>query len=162
MKGKSIALLGLGIIFVIGCNNIGFGKKSQTKPAPQVKAPLPVTGTVIAAVNNYPITLEELNSEIDIYNKSLPKNKPELKINTRQKKINYLKNTMIRRRLLYQEGLDRGLDRNPEVRKALEKTKEQLVVYQLIKNETSKVNVTSQEIKDAYNQIGRASCRERV
>ena len=154
MKSKNIMLgmLCLSIIFVISCNNIPFGKKSKTKPTPQAEAPLPVTGTVIATVNNHPITLEDLNSEIATYNNDVPKNKPELKITTRQKKINYLKNTIIRRILLYQAALDRGLDRNPDVRKNLEKAKEQLLFYQIIKNETSKINATSKEINNYYNR----------
>ena len=79
--------------------------------------------------------------------------KPESKINTREKKINYLKNEVIKRVLLYQEALDRGLDRNPDIQRTLEETKQQLLVLQLVKDEADKVNVSASEIEDYYNRF---------
>ena len=155
MKKREIvlSLLIFFVFFFLGCDKLNFGEKSAVKPKkePVVSAPI-VTGTVIAKVNGYPITLEDLNEEIERYNSMVPKDKPELKITTREGKIDYLKNEMVRRILFYQEALDRGLDRNPDVAKALEKTKQQLLVYQLIKEETDKVNVTPSEIEDYYNR----------
>ncbi len=154
MKGRSF-IIGLIVcisFFLVSCDKLKFSKKpaSESKKEP-FTSKLPVTGTVIAKVNGYPITLEDLEEEIDRYNNAVPEDKPELKITTREKKLDYLKNEVIKRILLYQEALDRGLDRNPEVIKALENTKQQLLVYQLVKEETDKVNVTPQEIKDYYN-----------
>jgi len=135
---------------LIGCEKLNFlkpKKESQEKP----KA-IAVKGTVIAKVNNLPITLEELNKEIDIYNNNIvPADKPELKITVRDQKINYLKNEIVRRTLLYQEALDRGLDRKEEVIQALEKTKQDLLVMELIRQEAEKVEVNSKDIEDYYN-----------
>lgn len=151
MKRQVIMFLGL-ILFLglVGCENLPFLKpkkawQATTSPAVTVK------GTVIAKVNNTPIVLEDLNQEIDAYNANVPADKPELKITTREQKIQYLNNQMIRRALLYQEASNRGLDRNEEILKVLEKTKEDLLVMELVRQEAEKVDVSSKEIEDYYN-----------
>lgn len=154
MKYKLI-LLSLSLIFsasLIGCDKINF---SQAKPKVMVKETVQVSpavrGTVIAKVNNSPIILEDLNKEIEAYNNMVPADKPEAKITTRDQKIDYLKNEMVRRALLYQEAVVRGLDRKEEVLQALEKTKQDLSVMELVRKEAEKVEVSSKEIEDYYN-----------
>jgi len=124
-------------------------KKEQPKQAAPVA--IAVKGTLVARVNNIPITLEELNEETDAYNAAVPQDKPEMKITTRDQKFNYLKNEMVRRTLLYQEASDRGLDKSEEVMKALEKIKQNLLVSQLVRQEAEKVDVASKEVEDYYN-----------
>lgn len=102
-------------------------------------------------MNNLSITLEDLNEEIDAYNAVVPQDKPELKITTREQKINYLKNEMIRRTLLYQDASDKGLDRSDEVTRTLEKIKQNLLVSALVRQEAEKVDVSSKDIEDYYN-----------
>lgn len=152
MKRTACAIVFISsFFFLLGCDNLGlFPKKTQAKKsfAPAVE----VKGTVIARVNNMPITLEDLNQEIDAFNQAADQNnKPDAKIITREQKLNYLKNEMVRRALLYQEAMDKGLDRNEEVVKALEKTKMQLLVLELLKDETQKIDVSSKEVEDYYN-----------
>lgn len=138
---------------VTGCEKINFFKPKKaekvekTAAAPQVT----VKGTVVAKVNSIPLALDDLNQEVEAYNAMVPADKPEMRITTREKKIDYLKNEMVRRALLYQAALDRGLDRNEDVIKALEKTKMDLLVVSLIKQEADKISVTSKEIEDYYN-----------
>lgn len=131
-----------------GCDKLNFSapKKAEVKPAAPV-----VKGKIIAKVNNFPITLEDLNQEVESYNALVPADKPDMKISTRDQKINYLKNEMIRRTLLYQAALDRGLDRNENVLRALEKTKMDLLVMELVREEADKVDVSAKEIEDYYN-----------
>jgi peptidyl-prolyl cis-trans isomerase C len=149
MKRRVIIFLGL-ILFLglAGCENIPFLKPKKTSQAPPTPA-VTVKGTAIARVNNLPITLEDLNQETEAYN-AMVGDKPEAKITTREQKINYLKNEMVRRTLLYQDALARGLDRKDEVVQALEKTKRDLLVVQLVQQEAAKVEVTSKEIEDYY------------
>jgi peptidyl-prolyl cis-trans isomerase C len=97
------------------------------------------------------ITLEDLNDDISAYNASIPEDKPEAKITTKDQKVKYLREAMIRQTLLYQEALDRGLDRNEAVQKALEKTKMDLLVMELVRQEADKVDVSSKEIEEYYN-----------
>lgn len=143
-----LCVLGVVVLGLVGCDKLGFKKPETPKEATEIK----VTGTVIAKVNNLPITLEDLNQEVDTYNSLVPADKPEQKIVTKDQKIAYLKNEMVRRTLLYQDALDRHLDKNEDVRSALEKTKMDLLVVQLIKDEADKIDVTQKEIDDYYNE----------
>jgi peptidyl-prolyl cis-trans isomerase C len=135
---------------LVGCDKLDLfrPKKADQKQAASMRA---VKGTLIAQVGNIPVTLEDLNQEVDFFNANVPTDKPELKISTREKKIDYLKNELVRRALLYQEALDRGLDRDTEVIDALEKAKMNMLVLQLVKKETENVDVGSKEIEDYYN-----------
>ena len=150
---RYIVLVVLFLFFgsILGCDKLNpknLGKKEVTKSTvnvPEVKGPL------VAKVNNISITLEDFNQEIQIYNANVPADRPELKLTTKEQKVNYLKNEIVRRTLLYQDGLDKGLDRNEEVLKALDKTKRDLLVLELIKEATGKVEVSSQEVEDYYN-----------
>jgi len=156
MKGRFLVLflLCLFLLSFSSCDYLPFSKKPKEKAGPtEVSMPI-TTGKVVAMVNNYPFTLEDLDQEVETYNSSeIVTRQPELKIDTRDKKIGYLKDEMIRRVLLYQEALDRGLNRNPDVQKALEKTKVQLLAFQIVREETEKVNVTSSEIEQYYNTL---------
>ena len=156
MSFKKTLGLVLCIVFVgavIGCDLL----KPKQPPKPAVKqeeaVSIPVRGTLIAKVNNYPVTLEEMGEEIDNYNNMVPSDQPQLKITSKDQKVDYLKNDMVRRILLYQEGLDRGLERKEDIQRALEKTKMELVVVELIKEEASKIEVSSAEIEDYYNKF---------
>jgi len=105
-----------------------------------------------------PITLEELDRQITVYNGIVDSNKewPDqqkkaAKIDTRDKKVNYLKNLLIRQAVFYQAALDRGLDRKPEVVDGLERYKIALLA-QMMENEIYKnIDVSSQEVEEAYN-----------
>jgi len=141
----------LFLILVLGCDKLGLIPAKKSQEAKKATPTAKVKGTIIAQVNNAPITLEELNQEVEAYNAMVPADRPELKITTREQKIDYLKNEMVRRALLYQDALDRGLDRNEDVISALEKTKMDLLVVELVRQETSKVDVSSKEIEDYYN-----------
>jgi peptidyl-prolyl cis-trans isomerase C len=138
---------------LFGCdkiNNLLGPKKPEVVTQKTTSAPV-IKGKLIAKVNSFPITLEDLNQEIESYNALVPQDKPEMKITTREQKVNYLKNEMVRRALLYQEALDRGLDRNEDVLRALEKTKMDLLVMQLVREEAEKVDVSAKEVEDYYN-----------
>ncbi|MFH1413922.1 MAG: peptidylprolyl isomerase [Candidatus Omnitrophota bacterium] len=137
-------------VTINGCEQVGFlkAKNAETKaltPTYEVK------GTLIAKVNNLPITLEDLNEEIEYFNSLVEENNPEAKITTREQKISYLKDELVRRMLLYQEALDRRLDSKDVVVMALEKKKQELLVMELVREEAEKIKVTSKEIEDYYN-----------
>jgi len=152
-RNTIIIILSIFLFFSLyGCDKIGLtSKKTTTKEEKTQVAPL-VKGTIIAKINNIPITLEDLAQEIEAFNAMVPENRPEAKINTREKKIDYLKNEMVRRVLLYQQALDKGLDKKEEVLRALEKTKQDLLVVELVREEAAKVEASSAEIEDYYNK----------
>ncbi|MBU0503868.1 MAG: peptidylprolyl isomerase [Candidatus Omnitrophota bacterium] len=153
---KKQFILFLAFFFVsavlIGCDKLNFSQPKTKKVVKEagVVSP-PVRGTAIARVNNAPIILEDLNKEIEAYNAMVPLDKPEAKITTRDQKIDYLKNEMVRRMLLYQDALAKGLDRKEEVLQVLEKTKQDLLVMELVRKEAENVEVNSKEIEDYYN-----------
>lgn len=134
-----------------GCEKLDFLKLKKVVKE-EVQYPK-VTGTIIARINNLPITLEELNQEIEAYNAMVPEDRPGDKITSRDQKINYLKEQMVRRAILYQEALDRGIDRKEEIIKVLEKTKQDLLVMELVREEAERIDVSSAEIEDYYNQF---------
>lgn len=144
-----IAFLCSCILVLAACEQINFLNPKKT--ASQKTTPAYIAkGTVIAKVNNIPLILEDLNQEVEAYNEAV-KDKPEAKITTREQKIDYLKNEMVRRALLYQEALDRGLDRKEDILRVLEKTKQDLLVMELVRQEAENVDTTSKDIEDYYN-----------
>jgi len=139
---------------LVGCNKLDFLKPK--KAAKDKASSITVKGTVIAKVSNYPITLEGLNQEIETYNSLVSKNypdKPELKVTTKDQKVAYLKNEIVRRVLLSQEAEVRGLDKKEDVEQALENAKQNLLALSLVRQESEGVDVTSAEIEDYYNRF---------
>ena len=55
------------------------------------------------------------------------------KIDTREKKLAYLKNELVRRYMLYQEALDRGIENRQEIARALRDGKILLLVSELLR-----------------------------
>jgi parvulin-like peptidyl-prolyl isomerase len=154
MRRNAVIFLVIALFLLVsaGCDNfnlLNLGGKSalgnKFASTPKVK------GTVIAKVNNMPITLEELNEEVDVFNSLVPSNRPELKITTREKKIDYLKNEMIQRALFYQEALRRGLDKKDVAQRAIEKSRMNILTSVMVEEEIDKLDVTSKEIEDFYN-----------
>lgn len=146
-----VSLMLLIAVVLCGCDKLDFLKLKKTSKAVESAPVITIKGTPIAKVNNYPITLEDLNDEVAAYNSMVPDDKPELKITTREQKVKYLKDEMVRRALLYQEALARNLDKVEEVISALEKSKRDIMVVELIKLETEKMEATSSEIEEYYN-----------
>jgi peptidyl-prolyl cis-trans isomerase C len=135
------ALLIMLIISVAGCDKFaGFSSKKESKtPASIYKGP------VVAKVNDRVITLEKFNRR---FQNLLPEEK-ELYEEGRQGKERLLED-LIRRELLFQEALARGLDREDEIRQALADFKEELLVGELINRETKKIDISPQEIQQYY------------
>jgi len=161
LKSKcSFSLVFVLAVLSLGCDN----KLNPFSPPKKITSPVErvenapvqtfsnVTGTVIANVNNYPVTLEELNSEIENFNTAVGSTNPEDKIDTRDKKIAYLENGIIRKVLLYQAAQQRGLDKKPEIQKALENFKQSLLVAELVREETEKIVPSDTEVAEYYNQ----------
>ena len=106
-------------------------------------------GTVIAKVADLPITLEQLEQEIQGYNELT--DVPGAKINTREQRIAYLNEELIRRHLLYLEAVARNFDNQPKVQETLRNLEINVLANQFIQDEIKNVTVTSSEIEDFYN-----------
>lgn len=143
-------LIVLFIVFIfLGCENIPF---LQKKPKKGVKAPPPGV-TVVAKIGDFYITAEDLKKEIETYNAIITaQGMASNKIDTKDKKLAYLRDDLVRKYMLYQEALDRGLDKNEEIVKDLEYAKRDLLVTELVREELTKIDVTSKEIEDFYKK----------
>ncbi|MFA5199681.1 MAG: peptidylprolyl isomerase [Candidatus Omnitrophota bacterium] len=154
MKNKIILFASfiLGFAGILGCDKFlpSAGKKRVEVRSVQAVEIQP-KGPIVAKINNISVGLDDLNEEIELYNANVPAERPEQKITTRDQKINYLKNEVVRRALLYQDALDKGLDRTDEVRQIMEKNKRDLMVLQNIKNITKGITVSSKDVEDYYN-----------
>jgi len=154
VKSKIILFALMSLLFggIFGCDkfNSFVQKKAEPKTVLQPSIIEP-KGPIVAKVNNISIGLDDLNEEIALYNANVPAERPETKIVTKEQKVNYLRNEVIRRALIYQHALDKGLERSDEVRQALEKNKRDLMVLQDIKDITKSITVTSKEVEDYYN-----------
>jgi len=150
---RSFSLLISLVFFVVlfsGCDKLDFLNYGKTQGGKKT-GPRGSKGTVIGKVGNIPLTLEDMNQDISSYNEIVSVDQPDKKIVTRDQKIDYVRNEMVRRALLYQEALNRGLDKDEEVASVLEKTKMELTVLKLMKDETDNIDVTPKEVEEAYN-----------
>lgn len=145
----------IAFIFAIaffGCDNLPFFKPQPKKKEAVTQGP-PAGATVVAKVGNFYVTAEDLNKEVEAYNNLLAaQGLPQNKVDSRDKKVAYLRNELVRKYILYQEALDRGLDKKTDILRALEETKISLLVAELLRQEIEKIDVTSKEIEDFYNQ----------
>lgn len=151
--GLLTVLLSLFIIF--GCDklNISNNKEQKSSATSGRGTARVVTGTLVAKVNTISITLDELNDDIKAFNEAMDKKgNKEAKITTKEDKVKYLKEELVRKALLYQEALDKGLDKKDDILKVLEKAKEDLVLQELLRQESDKIEVTSKDVEDYYNE----------
>ncbi len=143
---KVIAPIGCGLsvllLFVYGCNKL--------KTSSEIKSWQP-QGTIIASVNDLPITLEQLNQEILNYNEST--DNPEAKINTREQKIAYLNEELVRRYLLYLEAKARGVDKQPKTEELLRTIEINILAGQILRDEVENIAVSQAEIEEFYNNF---------
>ena len=144
-----VIISGCAFLF-LGCDNLNFLLPQPKKPAVSKPA---VGQIVVAKVGSLYITADDLNREVDTYNELVTQQGvAQNKIDSRDKKINHLKNEVVRKYILYQEALDRGIDKNEEIAKILDTTKMNLLVARLVRDEMQKIEVSDKEIEDFYNQ----------
>ncbi|MDD2751937.1 MAG: peptidyl-prolyl cis-trans isomerase [Candidatus Omnitrophica bacterium] len=147
MKFRNYLYFSVIILFTL----VGCMKAQQSKDAAQSNPPK--DGVIVAKVGNFYITADDMKKEIDNYNslvsaQGMSKNK----IDSRDKKISYLKDDIVRKYILYKEALSRGLDKKDDIARALQDTKVSLLVAALLRDETEKIEVSSKEIEDFYSQ----------
>ena len=153
MRNRRIHLLLLIVAVAVfsGCDLI-YPKLAKTGKKPA--AGPPAGETVVAKVGGSYITQKDLNREIEVYNdlvtrQGLP---ADAKLDTKEKKVDYLKNQMVRRYVLYQAALDRELDKQESVSRLLDQSRINLLVGELANKEVEKVSVSSKEVEEWYGQ----------
>ena len=146
---KTAAAVACSVCILVAC---GCGKPNAAQTSR-------LTDPVVAIVENTPVTLSELDREVELFNNLVPDDQPEGKITDRRKKLDYLKNEMVQRALLYRQALARGLDKKPEVVGALAQTRQELLIMALLKEEAARVEVAPAEIEEYYTK-NQAQMRE--
>lgn len=135
---------GISVLFLInGCEQINKIKSPTSAKSWQPQ------GTVVATVNGLPITLEQLNQEILSYNEST--DNPEAKITTREQKVSYLNEELVRRYLLYLEAKAKGLDKQSKTEELLRGIEINILAGQYLRDEIENISVSQAEIEGFYN-----------
>jgi peptidyl-prolyl cis-trans isomerase C len=147
-QGKNF-LLTVALMFLLaGCEYLPWNK-----PAKPSEPPVPPKGTVVAKVGNFYVMADDLNKEVEAFNSFVTAQGMEVnKLDTRDKKIAYLRNDVVRKYILYQEALDRGLDKREDIARAIENARIGILVSELDRQEREKISVSSQEVEEFYNQ----------
>ncbi len=141
IKTLFIYIIALLVISCTGCNkleNLG----SKIKPAQ------PPQGTIIAKVDNLYITQEQLDQEIQNYNQLM--DNPASQITTRDQKISYLNDELVRRYLFYLDAKARGYDQRPKVQDMIKNVEVNVLAGQYMQDEVGNMTVTSSEVEDFY------------
>jgi peptidyl-prolyl cis-trans isomerase C len=141
--GVLVLSFGFLILLFLGCEQL------QKLPLALKNKITPPPGTVIAGVGDLYITSEQLDQEIKNYN-DLTDN-PEARITTRDQKLTYLNDELVRRYLLYLEAKARRLDGQPKTQEMLRNAEINILANQLLQNEVGNLTVTSSEVEDFYN-----------
>jgi parvulin-like peptidyl-prolyl isomerase len=131
MKKVVVFILTISILFAF----IACAKKEEQK------------GPYLAKVGSATITQADLEREI----KTLPEFAQKLFEGSGGKE-KFL-NELIKKELLYQEALKKGLDKDPEYQRKVEEFKKLTLIGQLLEKEVeSKTKVTDQDIKNYYEK----------
>lgn len=129
------------IIFSTGCK-----KLEQLESKIKVAQP---QGTLVAKVDNLPITLEQLEQEVQNYNQ-LMQETPAAKITTREQKLAYLNDELVRRYLFYLEAKAEHLDERPKVREMLKGVEINILANQFFQDKVGNLTATSSEVEEFY------------
>ncbi|MFH0876825.1 MAG: peptidyl-prolyl cis-trans isomerase [Candidatus Omnitrophota bacterium] len=111
---------------------------SAAKPQPM--------GTVLAKVNSEVITLESFDEKI----KNLADLSPDLRIDNFEDKKTFL-NDLVTQELIFQEAKSRGIDKQKDVKNAVEEFGKSVMARQLVLDETKGLRVERAEIDAFYN-----------
>lgn len=144
-RGKSAKLFIFTGLLVLSCA----GCEKLQDLIPQKKSVFQPQGTVVAKVDNLAITAEQLEQEVQNYNQMVGDAAP--KITTREQKLGYLNEELIRRNLLYLDAKAKRLDEKPRVREVLQNLEINVLANQLMQDEIGNITVTSSEVEDFYN-----------
>lgn len=100
---------------------------------------------VLASVNGTTITLDEFNRSI----LNLP---PDLRKRAEKNKLDFLQYS-IRKELLYQEGIRRGIDKDPRIVDMINQYQHEVIIQKYLdKNLQAVGTVTEKELKDYYQK----------
>lgn len=151
-KRKISSLFILVTLFIFsstGCDKIEKLGSKLGVSIPLKKKVIEPLGTVIAKVGDLSITSEQLEQEIQNYNDLVQD--PAAKITTREQKLAYLNEELVRRYLLYLEATAKKMDEKPKIQELLRNMEINVLANQFLQDEVGGLTVTSTEVEDFYN-----------
>jgi peptidyl-prolyl cis-trans isomerase C len=114
--------------------------------------PVKPQGTIIAKVDNYYVTQEQLDKEIDNLNAmNAMYFNTEPKKFTKEEKMAFLNETLIPRYLLFKQARQQKLNQQPAAKEAMFNYEVQVLSEEYLKRETGNITATPQEIEEFYN-----------
>jgi peptidyl-prolyl cis-trans isomerase C len=144
-----------------GCQNA----QQEAKPAPAAEAkPAPATakpastgeGPVLATYNGKSFTLDDYRSAVGSLNTRARKSLDESPDRRKQ----FVENHIVSK-LIYQEGVSRGVDKDPEIARRLDELREHLVVQQVMEAQQS-TTVSDEDVKAYYDSHTQEFSTEKV
>lgn len=147
--GTLFILVILLILSSVGCDKIEKLSSKMGVSIPRKMKAIQPQGTVIAKVDDLSITLEQLDQEIQNYNDMV--GDAGAKITTREQKLAYLNEELVRRYLLYMEAVAKRLDEKPKTQELLRNMEINVLANQFLQDEVGGLTVTSSEVEDFYN-----------
>ncbi|HUU50039.1 MAG TPA: peptidylprolyl isomerase [Nitrospinota bacterium] len=103
---------------------------------------------VLAVVNGRIITIADMNRVIS-------KMPSELKKNAQKNKSDFL-NSLIRRELLYQEGMKKKLDKDPRIRRMIDEYKYELIIQEYLNPKLKEIGPVSDKDAKSYYEKNKA------
>ncbi len=130
---------------------------AETKPAATAKAaPSAASGPVIATYDGKSFTLGDYREALSSLNSRARKSLDE----STDRRKQFVENHIISK-LIYDDGLHRGLDQDPEIQKRLDELKEHLIV-QRVMEEQQNATVTDEQVKAYYDAHPQEFSTEKV
>jgi peptidyl-prolyl cis-trans isomerase C len=137
---------------LIGCDKFPFGQQAQKQPD-RPKALAAVPADTVAVVGNAYISSAALRKAVELYNNLVAaQGMPQQKIDTKEKKVLFLRNSLVRKYMLYQEALDRGTDKKDDIAAELEAAKVDILSQAMVNEELSRIAVNDAEAQEFYNK----------
>lgn len=126
-----------------GCNPAGSGKFLSRETS--------VKEGVLASVNDWTLTLDQFRGIL----KELKESKVAQNLNIDDLKVQEnLLQRMVNTEIIYQIGIERGLDKDEDIAKASPKAQRVLIIQKVIDDLMSAIVVSEPEVTEFYNQKG--------
>jgi peptidyl-prolyl cis-trans isomerase C len=134
------------LVFFLGCNKPPSPDSATTTKTPSGYAP--IRGPLLARVNDWAIGLEDFRNYL---NKIKPFVSKTIDVDSEKFKKDFL-NDLVRTQILAQIALDRGLDKDEEVVRALRDTKNQFLASKMRTEIEKNIDISSAEVSNFYER----------
>lgn len=134
------------LVFLLGCNKTpSFDGSSSSKGS---VSSAPIRGPLLARVNDWAIGLDDFRNYLNKIKPFVGKN---IDVDSEKFKKDFL-NDLVRTQILAQIALDKGLDKDEEVVRALRDTKNQFLASKMRSDIEKNISISSAEVSSFYDR----------